>query len=101
MSGVAVDAIGKSGGRLVVLGLTGGEVSNDHRPYYEMVFGAPTPNSPLEFIRGQRFFYDVAGMEGMEWYSIWLLLAVPSVLFGLAIFTIVRFLRTWKYNRAS
>lgn len=101
LRGVAVDAIGKAGDRLVVIGLTGGQLSNDHYPYYELLFGAQTQGSQLEFIRGQRFFYDAAGMEGFEWYVIWPMLAIPGILFGFAIFTTVRFIRTWKYNSVA
>lgn len=94
LSGVVVDAVEKSGGRIVFLGFTGGEVSNDHRPYYEMLFRAQKDATELSFARSQCFYYDVAGMEGFEWPAIWLTLATPSIVAGFVIFTFVRLI--WK-----
>ena len=33
-----------------------------------MLFTAPPGSSDLKFVRGQRFFFDIAGIEGSEWY---------------------------------
>src|SRR6185312_8443969 len=64
LAGVVVDAVDKSGARLVILALTGSSVSNDHYPYYELLFTGGTGGTPLSFKSGQVFFYDVAGIEG-------------------------------------
>jgi hypothetical protein len=89
--GIAVDAIGTSPGeRLVFLCVQGGQLSNDHYPYYELLFRGKPDSSQLTFVRGQRYFYDAAGMEGFEWYVIWPILAIPAVLFGFVVLTIVR-----------
>ncbi len=69
-TGVLIDGLNHAGNRLVFIGATGRQVSNDHYPYYEMVFTGNAGSSALSYVRGQRFFYDVAGLEGVEWYSV-------------------------------
>lgn len=66
--------------RVVVIAAQGGEVSNDHYPYYELAFGASHAGDRLAYLNGQRFFYDVAGVEGLEWYAMWLILGPPALL---------------------
>jgi hypothetical protein len=64
-------AIGKDrGGRtLCVAALSGGEVSNDHYPYYELV-GAPEAGGRVALNRVRFYWYDVAGMEGIaHWFA--------------------------------
>jgi hypothetical protein len=90
LRGIVVEALDRSGSRLVFLCLEGGQVSNDHYPYYETVFKRRDGSPELSFVRGQRFFYDVAGMEGAEWYSIWPFLSVFGVIAGFVLFTIAR-----------
>lgn len=94
LEGIAVDATDKAGNRIVILGLTGGQLSNDHYPYYELVFRGQKAAAELSFARGQRFFYDAAGMEGFEWYVIMLYLSIPGIAAGFIIFTISRLI--WK-----
>lgn len=96
LEGVAVDATDKSGNRLVVLGLRGGQLSDDHYPYYEMLFGGQKDAAGLAFARSQRFFYDAAGMEGFEWNVIWLFLSIPGIVFGIVVFTISKVI--WRKN---
>lgn len=71
LHGVVIDSTTADGERLVLVGAGGGQVSNDHYPHYEFVFKGSPPGSALELVRKQRFFYDVAGIEGAEWYFIW------------------------------
>ena len=80
LRGIVVDAFDPAGTRLVFLGFHGGQVSNDHYPYYEMLFAAPAGSTDLTFVRGQRFFFDIAGIEGSEWHVLGLgfsLLGMP------------------------
>jgi hypothetical protein len=88
LSGVVVNAFDKSGSRLVVLVVTGGQVSNDHYPYYEMVFSGQKGSTELSFMRGQRFFYDIACIEGVEWYVVWPGYSLLAIVTGFALFTI-------------
>lgn len=99
LRGIVVDAVDKSGGRLVFLGLTGGQLSNDHYPYYEMLFRGRKDAGELSFVRGHRFFYDVAGMEGFEWNSILLFLSVPGTVAAFVIFTMGRVLWNRKFRQ--
>lgn len=69
LSGVVVLGLGPNDEPRLLTALKGGEVSNDHRPYYEFAFEWPAAGSPALLDR-QLFFYDVAGLEGLEWTSI-------------------------------
>lgn len=90
--GVIVDACDRAGGRLVVMGLVGGQVENDHYPYYELVFAGSPGSTGLAYVGGQRFFHDFAGIEGAEWYLVWPVLFLPAVVLGIPLFTLVRIL---------
>ncbi len=79
LRGIVVDAVDPAGTRLVFLGFHGGQVSNDHYPYYEMLFSALAGSSDLKFVRGQRFFFDIAGIEGTEWYAMGLGLSLMGI----------------------
>lgn len=48
------------------LSLAGGQVANDHFVYYEMLFDDMSVwDMPSKWLR---FYYDVAGIEGSEWW---------------------------------
>jgi hypothetical protein len=94
LRGVIVEARNTSGSQLVFLSATGGQVSNDHYPCYEMVFERHPRSGQLTFIRGQRFFFDVAGIEGLEWFGIWLGVSLIGVVLVLPVVT----LTGWKYG---
>jgi hypothetical protein len=93
LRGLAVDATGKAGDRLLFLCLTGGQVSDDHYPYYELLFRGRPESLQLTFVRSQHFFYDVAGMEGFEWYAMWLMLAPAGIVAAVIVFTVVGVVR--------
>ena len=82
LRGIVIDAVDRFGKRSVFLGLFGFQLSNDHYPYYEMLFSGDIGSKELSYVRGQRFFFDSAGMEGFEWYLIWLYLAFPGIVIG-------------------
>jgi hypothetical protein len=67
LRGIVVEALGQDGRPLLFVGVCGGEVSNDHHPYYEFLFTTDSPGAPPKLLSCQRFYYDVAGMEGVEW----------------------------------
>ena len=67
LGGIAVEAVGRDGRPLLFVGVRGGEVSNDHHPYYEFLFTTDATGGTPELLSFQRFYYDVAGMEGAEW----------------------------------
>jgi hypothetical protein len=88
LSGVVVDTLNQSGNRLVFIGVSGRQFSNDHYPYYEMVFTGSAGSPSLSYVHGQRFFYDVAGIEGGEWYLVWPFLALVGVVIAFVAVTV-------------
>jgi hypothetical protein len=79
LRGVAIDAVSRSGSRQVFIGVCGWMLSNDHYPYYEMLFTEEPGASRLTYLHGQQFFYDLAGWEGLEWYVVWCVLALSGI----------------------
>ena len=67
LSGIVVEALGRDGRPQLFVGVRGGEVSNDHHPYYEFLFAIDSPGGHPKLLSSQRFYYDVAGIEGVEW----------------------------------
>ncbi len=67
LCGIVVEALGQDGHRLLFVGARGREVSNDHYPYYEFVFTRDASTRALRPVSFQRFYFDVAGIEGVEW----------------------------------
>jgi hypothetical protein len=94
LRGFIVAARHRSGSRLVFLSATGGQVSNDHYVHYEMVFERDPRSGQLTFINGQRYFFDVAGIEGMTWAAVWLVASFIGVVVVLPLVT----LTGWRYG---
>jgi hypothetical protein len=63
LRGLLVSGTSRSGERLLAVGLTGGELSNDHYPYYEALFRVGAEGS-LRPISWMHYRYDAAGVEG-------------------------------------
>lgn len=98
-SGVAVQALDKSGTPFLFIGLRGGQISNDHYPFYEILFRGNKESSEFDLIRSQVFYFDVAGMEGWEWPAIWLYISIPGIVLGLFIFAVFRLLWNLIHKR--
>lgn len=60
--------IGKtaSGQQRAFLSIRGGQVENDHYPFYEAIFAIEQNDRAVQYLEGQRFFYEVAGIEGAD-----------------------------------
>ena len=81
LRGVVVEADSVEGAPLLVVAAKGSEVSNDHYPYYELIFSQDSQSETgWRLISHRRFFFDVAGIEGMEWPWMFLLLSMPALL---------------------
>jgi hypothetical protein len=86
LKGYIVDFITAHDERFVYAGLKGGQVENDHYPFYEFLFKQEQGNFKL--IHKQIYYYDVAGAEGFE-YSIisplfsLFLTVITSILIGI------------------
>lgn len=72
LRGVVIEALGIDNKRYVFVAVKGYEVSNDHRPYYEFLFEVDSQTSDLNLLSRKQFFYDLAGIEGCEWYIMFL-----------------------------
>ena len=89
-------AIGRNtnGVQTVAAALWGGEVSNDHHPYYEVAF-ANSPAGALELLALRQYWFDFAGVEGI---AHWL-----AGLAGLIVGTVssAAYLFRWSRKRAA
>ncbi len=92
LRGVVIEAEGSDGQPLLFVGVQGGEVSNDHHPYYEFLFSGPNPAGAWKLLSAQRFYFDVAGIEGMEWpvsfvgfSALGLVVSIPVTLLAMAV----------------
>jgi hypothetical protein len=70
--GTLIELEDETGSRLTFVGVSSAQVSNDHHAYYELVLAG----SPPRVLSATRFFYDIAGMEGAEWWVLWLVFGV-------------------------
>ncbi len=98
LRGILVEATDRDGRRLLFAGVSGGEVSNDHYPYYEFLFADEPAGGPARLLSFQRFYYDVAGMEGIEWPAFFVILAYLLFIPTLVVQTIVAFI-LWRGRR--
>ena len=80
LRGIVVEAVVGDGRPLVFVGANGREVSNDHYPYYEFLFTSDSHDGPLRLLSFQRFYYDVAGIEGVEWPAFFPIFACLSMI---------------------
>lgn len=97
LQGVITVGTTHQGTQLALFSLTGRQMSNDHYPYYEMVFEINPATQALTFTRGQRFFYDIAGMEGAEWSSLWLFFTGFSLIIVLPVMGVTRSIQAEKH----
>jgi hypothetical protein len=88
MRGLAVEAEGHDGRRLLFVGLFRGEVSNDHFPLYELLFEAAPGTDRFQLVSATQWFIDIAGIEGLEWPFMFLgFLPISLVIFLLSLGT--------------
>jgi hypothetical protein len=67
LAGLVLEAEGRGGRRYLFVAARGRQVSNDHYPYYEFLFRASERGADPRLLSYRRFYYDVAGIEGVEW----------------------------------
>ena len=90
LKGVVIEALGADGAPIVFIGVSGGEVSNDHYPYYEFLFSGVSTRGGPELLSWQRFYYDVAGLEGMEWPAIFVIFSIIEFAIALPSMMLIR-----------
>ena len=89
---------GATGEPLLFISGNGRQVSNDHYPYYEFLFSNVNPAKPV-LLSWRRFYYDVAGMEGLEWYVMLPFFGVLGVVIIIPMAVLVmaaRRMREWR-----
>ena len=85
LAGVALRAENEEREKYLFIALRGGQESNDHHPYYEFLFRENEMGLPTELVSCTRFYYDVAGIEGLGVTGIFIMFA-PMALGGLLVF---------------
>ncbi|NJL78204.1 MAG: hypothetical protein HC917_04030 [Richelia sp. SM2_1_7] len=48
---------------VLFIAANGGQISNDHYPYYEFLFELPKGETSAQLIANNRFFYEISGVE--------------------------------------
>lgn len=83
----------RRGGRdYVALAYRTSEIANDRYVYSEVLYRLETDR--LDDVRMERYFYEIAGIEGLDWRVLWALdLVGLAFLVGLA-----AWLRKWTHN---
>jgi hypothetical protein len=70
--GVLIELEDETGSHLTFVGVSSAPVSNDHHAYYELLL----EGLPPRVLSATRSFYDIAGIEGAEWWVMWIVFAV-------------------------
>lgn len=77
-SGAVYRLTGAGGERLLLLAVSCCAVSNDHHPYYELLF-EELQGAPPRLLSTTRFYFDIAGLEGVEFPQIFRGLSVAGL----------------------
>jgi len=91
---------GPAGEELLLLALRGGEISNDHYPYYEFFF-TRTSAGTWQFDSAHRFFFDIAGMEGAEFFALTLGFSILGLAITVPITIAFLLYRVWRDYRCA
>lgn len=98
INGIVTEFVTEDNDKYVFAGLSGGQISNDHYPYYEFLFAVK--DNQNELIKKQRFYTDVAGIEGLEYANLApffsLLLTAVGVIIEIIIGTTNRIMKSRK-----
>ena len=97
LNGIIVEFQTEHNDKFLFTGLCGQEISNDHHPFYEFLFKETVKG--LVLLKKQRFYYDVAGIEGMEYTSVspaFSFLLTIILLIAMTPFLIVRYFKQRK-----
>lgn len=79
---------------LLFVSAQGREVSNDHYPYYEFLFDNTNPDNPV-LLAHNRFFYDVAGFEGVTALRLFAGFTILALIPTMIATVLVMALRRW------
>lgn len=99
LAGLVVTGRSVDGQSLAAIAISGRQVSNDHYPHYEVLLGLEKDGyHPLS---QRRFFYDVAGMEGLEWWPAFLGMSVLGLLGSVALTVVILLVRRGRITSSS
>jgi hypothetical protein len=101
LGGVLLEFQDEMGEVLTFVGVRTGEVSNDHYAYCEFIFSVPRPGDRPRLLSAVRFFYDVAGIEGAEWWVMWLVFTALGSAITVPAAVILRALRRPAIGRPN
>ncbi len=86
LKGIVVEAENNNQQSLLFIAVKGGQVSNDYYPYYEFLFESPNQKSTPVLIANNRFFFEIAGLEGiLIWQHIWIAFIIIGFLISIPI----------------
>jgi hypothetical protein len=81
--GYLVQGHSATGAKLLLAGVTSGQVANDQYRHYEFLFQETDREPPLTVLAQQRFDYGLAGIEFLQWPLLFLLnLTVTLIVAG-------------------
>ena len=92
LAGIVLEDVGRDGQRYLFVAASGGQVSNDHYPYYEFLFRLPGQGAAPKLLSTRRFYYDVAGIEGAEWpvaFVVFVLVGALLLALALAVYAAI------------
>jgi len=98
LEGIVVEAEDSNKQPYLFIAVNGGQVTNDHYPYYEFLFEIPKNKSTPKLVANNRFFYEIAGVEGiLEWHFIWIFFIVIGFILSIPItFLLIRMKALFK-----
>lgn len=85
--GLIIEAQDSAGEKYVLVAFGTGQIANDRYPVYEFIFHR-TPDNTLDLRVSQRFYYDIAGIEGLSAGIVFLVFAILSFFITLIILII-------------
>lgn len=95
LNGIVTEFITKDKTQYIYASLHGGQVENDHFPFYEFLFIKVGNNYKL--IKEHRYYTDIAGIEGLDYPNIAPIFSSILTVLGLFISVIIA-LVTWVVN---
>jgi len=87
INGIVTEFVTKDKDKYLFAGLSGGQVSNDHYPFYEFLF--IEKDNRYKLIKKQRFYTDIAGIEGLEYAIIAPFFSLLLTVIGLIVSIII------------
>lgn len=96
LNGIVTEFMAIDSLKYIFASFSGSEIANDHYPFYEFLF--KKNNEKYTLIKKQKFFIDVAGIEGLEYANIAPVFSLLLTIVGLLALLIITLInRIIKY----